>query len=271
MALSAGVRRAQTRDRLAWTVEESSRNAWPGLLCAHLGGWFIRLGTGFTRRGNSASPLSPDIDDLLPLIPEVRALFAARRRPAILRIPTLVPRQLDAHLAGLGFSSEGETCVLYGASEAVAAAPDPDVRLAPRPSREWLAAMSQLQAHDPRQRAAYRRIAARIVVPAAFASLAIEGELVALAFGTVHRGLLCYESVITSARRRRSGYARRIISALAQWGKDRGVGGFCLEVEAANSGARALYDAFGLKRELYRYHYRRGPAAATRHVTKRRL
>lgn len=260
MALSAGVSRARAQGSLAWKVEETCRNAWPGLYYAHLGGWFLRLGTGFTRRGNSASPLAPQLDALLPLVAEARALFAARRRPAIFRLPSLVPASLDAHLEGRGFTEEGETCVLYGRSEDVAGAPDREVRLDPRPTRQWLAAMSRLQRHDRRQSAAYRRIAARIVIPAAFASLAVEGEIVALAYGAVHRGLLCYESVVTEAPRRRSGYARRIISSLADWGRSRGVTGFCLEVEAGNLPARALYDAFGLTRELYRYHYRREPA-----------
>lgn len=251
--------RARARDDLAWKVEETCRNAWPGLHYVHLGGWLVRLGTGFTRRGNSASPLASGLDHLLPLIPEVRALFAVRRRPAIFRVPTLLPPRLDAHLDGLGFTSEGETCVLYGAAEDVPAAPDPEIRLEPAPSREWLAAMSRLQGHDRHQRAAYARIAARIAIPAAFASLAVAGEIVALAYGAVHRGLLCYESVVTDPRRRRSGYARRILAALADWGESRGVAAFCLEVEAANLAARALYDRFGLATELYRYHYRREP------------
>ena len=34
------------------------------------------------------------------------------------------------------------------------------------------------------------------------------------------------------------------------------------QVEASNTPARALYDRFGLKTELYRYHYRRQPEAA---------
>ena len=259
MALPAGVTGRAASDDLDWRVDETCRNAWPGLYYVHLGGWLVRLGTGFTRRGNSASPLGPELDRLLPLIPDIRALFAARRRPAIFRVPTIVGPRLDDRLAGLAFTAEGETCVLYGAAAQVPAAPDPEIRLAARPGRDWLAAMSRLQAHDRRQRAAYPRIASRLAVPAAFASLAVEGETVALAYGAVHRGLLCYESVITDPRRRRSGYARRILAALAAWGMARGVSGFCLEVEAANLGARALYDSFGLESELYRYHYRRQP------------
>ncbi|MBV9687271.1 MAG: GNAT family N-acetyltransferase, partial [Alphaproteobacteria bacterium] len=72
--------------------------------------------------------------------------------------------------------------------------------------------------------------------------------------------LLCYESVITDRNSRRRGYSRRIITALAAWAKDRGATGACLEVEAHNLPARALYDAVGLKRQLYGYHYRRQPA-----------
>ena len=51
-----------------------------------------------------------------------------------------------------------------------------------------------------------------------------------------------------------------IVSALTAWGREQGAVGACLEVEADNAPARALYDAIGLKRELYRYHYRREPA-----------
>jgi ribosomal protein S18 acetylase RimI-like enzyme len=51
-----------------------------------------------------------------------------------------------------------------------------------------------------------------------------------------------------------------LIAALAAWGRDEGAVGACLQVEAGNASALALYDGFGLKTELYRYHYRRAPA-----------
>jgi ribosomal protein S18 acetylase RimI-like enzyme len=47
--------------------------------------------------------------------------------------------------------------------------------------------------------------------------------------------------------------------SLAAWAKEQRAEGACLEVEAGNRPARALYDAIGLKTELYRYHYRREP------------
>jgi GNAT superfamily N-acetyltransferase len=83
----------------------------------------------------------------------------------------------------------------------------------------------------------------------------------ALAFGAIHDGVICYESVVTDPRRLRRGYARRVIGSLAAWAADRGATGACLEVEAANAPALALYAGLGF-RELYSYHYRREPPAA---------
>ncbi len=63
---------------------------------------------------------------------------------------------------------------------------------------------------------------------------------------------------MTDPSRQRRGYARRIIASLAAWAEDQGARGACLEVEARNTPALALYDALGFE-ELYRYHYRREP------------
>jgi GNAT superfamily N-acetyltransferase len=169
---------------------------------------------------------------------------------------------LDAPLVARGYRNEGETCVLYGGMEAVAAAPDPGVELSANPRAEWLAAMAALQRHTDTQRRVYRRIGGAVAVPAAFAGLRIDGHLAALAYGTIGDGLLCYESVITDPGRRRQGLAWRVIASLAAWGRDQGAHGVCLQVEAGNAPGRALYDRFGLKTELYRYHYMRQPAAA---------
>src|SRR5438046_1109763 len=122
--------------------------------------------------------------------------------------------------------------------------------------------MAEFQCHTEAHRAVYRRIVEAVAVPAAFAGLRMDGHLAALAYGAVSDGLLCYESVITDAARRRQGLAWRVIASLAAWGRAVGARGVCLQVEASNAPARALYDRLGLKTELYRYHYRRQPEAA---------
>ena len=135
--------------------------------------------------------------------------------------------------------------------------------------------MAELQGQTPEQAAVYRRVVESIVVPAGFASLREEGEWAALAFGALHEGWLCCESVVADPRRRGRGHARRLMSALLAWGAARGARAVCLQVAADNAPALALYRSLGLRRELYRYHYRREaegrlkPSSAARHVEDR--
>jgi GNAT superfamily N-acetyltransferase len=239
---------------LEWRVEEACLNAWPALREVLLDGWVLRFSEGLTRRANSANPLGPDSEV------DLRACETLYRRlglPTIIRVLSLIDPSVDDRLAKGGYTGEGESRVLYGPIEDVEAARDPDVGLLDEPTPEWFGAMAVLQNHSSDQAATYRRIVGQLAIPAAFAALSDEGGIVALAYGALHNGLLCYESVITDRLRRRQGWGRRIIKALAAWARDQGAVGVCLEVEAHNAAARALYDAIGLKTELYRYHYRR--------------
>src|SRR5262249_15496078 len=116
-----------------------------------------------------------------------------------------------------------------------------------------------LQGRTAEQSAVYRHIVRAIALPAAFAVLAIDGTPAALAYGVVHLGILCYESLITDQARRRQGLARRVIATLAAWGREHGADGACFRVEADTMPARALYHGSGLTTELPRSHYRREP------------
>jgi N-acetylglutamate synthase len=241
---------------LEWRVEETCLNAWPALREVLLDRWLLRFSEGLTRRGNSANPLWPvSHADLLAC----EALYRRLGLPTIFRVLSLIDPLVDERLAEAGYTGEGESCVLYAPIGDLAAARDPDVRLLRQPTQEWFAAMAALQNHSSEQAAIYRRIVGQLAIPAAFALLSDKAGAVALGYGALHNGLLCYESVITDRRRRRQGSGRRTVKALAAWASDQGAVGACLEVEAHNAPARALYDAVGLKRELYRYHYRREP------------
>jgi len=242
---------------LEWRVEETCLNAWPALREVLLDGWVLRFSEGLTRRANSANPLRPVSHA------DLRACEALYRRlglPTIVRAVSLIDPLVDNCLAEAGYAGEGESCALYAPIEDIAGVRDPDVTLLEQPTPEWFGAMAALQNHSSEQAATYRRIVGRLAIPAAFAALSGGEGAVALAYGALHNGLLCYESVITDNRWRRQGSGRRIVNALTAWARDEGAVGACLEVEAHNAPARALYDAIGLKKELYRYHYRREPA-----------
>lgn len=244
---------------LAWRVEETCCNAFPSLKHAFLGDFLLRFGDGLSRRANSANPLRADCAGIEAAIEAAERLYPGQGLPAIFRVPSIAAAELDRRLADRGYTSEGESCVLHAPIGQVAAAADPEVQLLPTPSPEWFGAMAALQGHTAEQSAIYRRIVGAIAIPARFALLEVAGEPAALAYGAVHDGLLCYESVIVDPRRRRQGFGRRVIAALAAWGCEAGAEGACLQVEAANAPGRALYHGFGLTGELYRYQYRRAP------------
>ena len=254
-----------TQGGLPWRIEETCFNAFPALKQVLLGNWLLRFSAGVSRRANSVNPLGnplrPECRDIAAAIAAGETLYPAQGLPTIFRVPSIVDAALDRELAARLYTSEGESCVLYGAIDALqlgAAAADPAVRLLQSPEAEWLRAMARLQGLTAAQSAVYRRIVGAIAIPARFALLMVDGAPAALAYGAIHDGLLGYESVITDRRNRRQGLARRVVASLAAWARDSGATGACLQVEAGNAPARALYAGFGLS-ELYRYHYRRAP------------
>lgn len=246
---------------LHWRIEETCFNAFPSLKQVLLGDFLLRFAAGLSRRANSANPLCAEPREIAAAIDAAEQLYHLQQQPAIFRVPFIVGPELDARLDDRGYGREGETCVLYAPIERVAAASDPEVQLLASPTPEWLAAMARLQGHSAAHAATYRGMIGAIAIPARFALLELGGEPAALAYGALHDGLICYESVITDPARRRQGLARRVIAALAAWARDDSAEGACLQVEAGNTPAIALYRGFGLDTELYRYRYRRAPAA----------
>jgi GNAT superfamily N-acetyltransferase len=241
---------------LHWRIEETCFNAFPSLKQVLLGDWLLRFADGFSRRANSVNPLRPECSGIATATAAAERLYPACGQPAIFRVPSIADPALDCALEARGYASEGETVVLCGAMDRFAASPGAEVRLLAEPSSEWLAAMANLQRYSPAQADTYRRIVGAIAIPARFALAAADGAPATLAYGAIHDGLLCYESVITDPRRRRQGLARRAMAALAAWARASGAGGVCLQVAADNAPARALYAGMGLH-EVYRYHYRR--------------
>jgi N-acetylglutamate synthase len=244
---------------LAWRVEEICLKAWPALREASLEDWLVRFAAGLSRRANSANPRSAQIKDVAGSIAACEALYRAEGQPAIFRIPAFIEPAVDRELERLGYGLEGETVTLHGELAELVSKPDPDVEISSHPSADWLACMARMQRHSEQQTATYRRILGGLVLRSGFAALRGDGELRALAYGAVHDGLYCCESVITDARHRGRGLAHRLLGALNDWAEREGASHACLQVEATNASARALYRSVGLKAELYRYHYRREP------------
>jgi len=244
---------------LSWRVEQTELNAWPALQEILFGSWVLRFGAGLSRRANSVNPLVPEAVGGDDLIAACEPHYHRHNLPPIFRVLSFLDPALDARLAARGYRAEGLSLTLYGDLAATPPPADAEVQLLAEPAREWCAAMARLQGYSADQARTYAGIVGRIAVPARFAALFVDGAPAALAYGALHDGILCYESVVTDPAQRRHGHARRVLLALAAWAAAAGAGGACLQVEAGNAPALPLYHSLGLRTELYRYHYRRAP------------
>jgi GNAT superfamily N-acetyltransferase len=248
-----------------WPAEEAAINGFPPLRQVVLGDWLLRFSLGVRRTANSVTPLREPTGDLDEVVGIAEALYGTEAQPTIFRIPSFIDPAIDRGLAARGYTEEGESCIIEGPLDPIVAAATPyggtdGVTLSPRPTPEWFAAMARLQGQAPEFHTGYRQIVGSVVLPASFAELTVDGEAVALAYGIIHRGLLCFESVVTDAAHRRKGHSRRVLAALAVWARQRGSKMATLQVEASNTPGRTLYYSIGMTTELHRYHYRRAPA-----------
>jgi GNAT superfamily N-acetyltransferase len=246
---------------LNWVVERACHKAWPSLQELALGDWVLRFAAGHSRRANSANPLRRIAGDIGDVVAAAEAQYCAHGLPAIFRVPGIVDPTIEQQLAARGYTAEGETMALYADLPAMPMRRDPDVTIELSPTPAWLAAMSALQGHSAGRQQSYRTILSQLDITAAFISFRADGGIAAMAYGGLHDGLLCLESVITAEPMRGRGYASRILGALMAWGIEQGANGVCLQVEAQNIAARKLYRGMGLNRELYRYRYWRAPTA----------
>ncbi len=245
---------------LAWRAERALFNAWPSLEETRVGDWTARFGGGLTRRNNSANPLRSsarlDRSDILAC----EAAFDRWGLRRTFRLPSFLPPEVDQTLEGAGYAREGETVTLFAATDGLHVGMDPRVRIEPSPTAAWLSAKAELSALKPHEAATLRDVVARLAVPAGFVGLHEDGVLASLAYGAIDDGLLCIEGVVTDPAKRGRGLGRAMVAGLIAWSLDNGAKGICLQVQADNAAALALYAAIGLETELYRYHYRRAPA-----------
>ncbi len=242
----------------AWQIDQICSNAWPPLRQVVTGDWVIRLSGGLTRRANSVNPMIAQAQNLAPALELATKLFAANGQPVFVRVPGFLDHRVERHLTNLGYTAEAETLSLFGSLDS-SFERDGAVTLHDCASEDWLASKARLSGLDSEQTALYSRILSGIGLPVAFAALRQGGRTQALAYAVVQDRMLSIDSVVTEASQRNRGYGRRTLQALLAWGHAAGAREVCLQVEADNPAAIALYRKLGLKDEVYRYHYRKAP------------
>ncbi len=243
------------------TVQEAALNGWPALREIVFDGWLLRFADGHTRRANSVHPLWPGTYPLDGKIRHCEAVYAAQGLPTLFCVPSTAPPDLGHALDERGYGPpEDETRLLHMDLARTAPLLPEGVHLDEGlPGDGWLRTLAALQGQSEAAQRTHRKILEALAIPAVFASVPVEGgRLGAIAFGAVHHGMVCVNSVATDPEFRRRGLAQGAISAVLAWARDRkGATGACVPVVAENAPAVALYQGLGFKDEVCRYHYRR--------------
>ncbi|MER5520556.1 GNAT family N-acetyltransferase [Streptomyces sp. NPDC002763] len=245
----------------AATYRELARVAsrgWRPVESERLGEWELRAAGGFTRRANSVLPLG---DPGLPLdaaLDAVRRWYGERGLPAYVQTATGAEgtqELLCAELERRGWVREVSAELWIGALAPVAdRAEGAGVMLSRSADEAWLARY---------QRKGVGEVALRVLGggPSVwFATVPGEGAPAAIGRLVVDGRWAGFAAVEVDPAFRRRGLATEVMAALARRALEEGASAAWLQVEAENTGARAMYTGLGFGAH-HAYHHYRAPEA----------
>lgn len=234
-------------------IERATVSAVAPEAVAEFPGWLAAMDSGSIRRACSAVPLDHNLTGDPTVLDQIEATYALRGlRPAfrIADAPGLAG--LRAELERRGFGFEQPTLVKHGSVTAMLAAArgEPGEMIA-SPDAAWAAVFTG-EGFDPVDGA--NRVRALSRSPGAVYGRVRDGERT-LAVGVMSfgEGWASIHGMRTAPDRRGEGAAGRVLAALAEAARARGIEQVFLQVTEENP-ARSLYRRFGFER-AWRYFY----------------
>jgi N-acetylglutamate synthase len=209
-------------------VEHAAALGWPGLERQWLDGWLLRFACGVTHRANSAVPVGVEAD--ASTLPAIVEWYTARGLTPWLSLPDKLfplPVGVQAHL---------ETSVMIG--DVVGSAADESVRLTARPDADWM----RVYERDVPVEVLTATVDGDVTFGSIPGAAVGRAAVTAAPDGTRWVGL---SAVRVAEDQRRSGYARRLCTALLAWGAERGAARAYLQVLNDNTAASTLFESMG--------------------------
>jgi N-acetylglutamate synthase len=226
-------------------AEERLVNVWPAPSTLLMDGWVVRFGHGYSSRANSASAVIPGArlsDDLIAVI---ERLYTEAGLVPCVRVTPLADPSVEPVLLGRGYSLKDQSRMMIADLPLDTAAADSRITLEGAASRRWLAGVTAREQPSKRSPDHLLAIVGQLRVPAAFATLEIDGEAVGFAMAAIDRGWAEIGSVMLDTAHRGKGLGRATVSALLAWAAREGASRAFLQVDASNTVAISLYRNLG--------------------------
>lgn len=258
---AAPARRRGTPAASVRELQWAAARGWPATETEPLGEWTLRSAGGFTARANSVLPLGDPGLPVADALKRAEEWYAARGLPARVQVTTGgadTAELLAAELDRRGWTAERHTLLRVGALAPLAdREQDVRVELSREPDAAWLAMYRRTgeQADEAR-----RVLTGGPSVWFATVRGTTEGSPAAIGRCVVDGRWAGFAAVEVSPEHRRTGLATAVMGELARRALEEGASAAYLQVEAENTGARALYDGMGFT-DHHAYHYRRAPGS----------
>ncbi len=171
----------------------------------------MRASGGTVRRTNCISPTPFRSDDFTSVLAAGEALYHRLGRPTIVKILS-IGDDVDEMLADRGYTIDAPSQVLLApdiASRSRSKAVAVETGAVPA---DWIEAWMAFGGSPPAGSFLSASLSA-ITLPAAYASYRQKGEIVALAYGIIHRGILGIDAVATRPDARGRGWRGRLCRA----------------------------------------------------------
>ena len=225
-------------------IERATLAAVGAATVQELPGWLLGLEPGTVGRAHSAVPLQHAAPDEA-LLPIIEARYAAHGLSPVFRLPLVATFEAArAALMHRGYASVQPTLVQVGSAGAMAAQfSGPGATLAATPGKDW-ASVFLGEGFDPVDGANRVRLLSR-ATGAVFASVRLDGRVVAAGVGCFSHGWASIHGMRTALSHRGQGLAGSILGVLAREAQARQIEPVFLQVDAANSPALALYSQAG--------------------------
>ncbi|MGW7686956.1 GNAT family N-acetyltransferase [Kribbella sp. NPDC054772] len=222
----------------------------PAAETAYVGRWLLRASAGWTGRGNSLLPAGSAGMPVADALKHAEAFYDERGLPPLALIRLGSPE--DAELRACGWvdarPEQSDTLVLHTTLDHVNAEPRYDVQLDEHPGDAWYAAAfaGLVPAVAPKVMEGAPK--------AVFASITLDGQVAAVARGSMTGHWLGVDAVRVRSDFRRRGLGTAVVQGLARWAGPHGGRRTYLEVLLENEAGMATYTRLGY-REAYRYRY----------------